>query len=157
VAFHFFTGASPVEVIGTKSRLVSYISLSAIFTAPINNVGVRFHLLCPMLLRAFAFYFVRSCYFRCACFAHAWFVLNLLPVRELPLSRLSIHRWFGQLLPLHLQSIGSPWPNSQIHLLLMIKVSSRWRLLLIKMLGPMRRIYQETQAIAEMPPITLPT
>jgi hypothetical protein len=82
---------SPVDVIGAESRLVRYFPLSAVFIAPINNAGVWSHLVYPVLFRAFAFCLVHRCYFHYACFARAWFVLNLLPIRELPMFCPCLH------------------------------------------------------------------
>jgi hypothetical protein len=61
-SFHFFTGVSPVDVIGVESGLVRYFFLSAIFTTPINNTGsgLIYSVMCFLELSLSALYVVAT-------------------------------------------------------------------------------------------------
>jgi hypothetical protein len=131
------TGVSLVDVIGTKSRLIYYVSLIVVFAVPINNTRARSYLLCHMLFRAFAFCLVRSCYFCCA------------PVRELRSFHPCLHRWLWKMRLWFPHSIGSIQKNNWMRLLLMSKLLSQQKLLLNKILSPMMRIPLETSAKIE--------
>jgi hypothetical protein len=122
------------------------LSLSVVFTASINGVGVRDHLLCPTLSRAFGFSSVLSCYFRSARPARVWFILSLLHAHELPSFHLGLHQWLRKM------SIGSPQLNSRKHLFLMSRLLSQRRFLLSKVLGLMERIHQTAPVIVKIPP-----
>jgi hypothetical protein len=91
----FFTIAFLADVTGVERRLVRYFWLSAVFTVPINSIGIRAHLLCPRFLGLLLS--ARGCY---PCRTHltrAWFVLSLLPAHELPLSHRGLRQWLRKI------------------------------------------------------------
>jgi hypothetical protein len=126
------------------------LSLNVVFTMSINSAGVRDHLLCPMLSRAFGFCSMLSYYFLSACPARVWFVLSLLHTHELASFHPGLYQWLRKM------SIASLQLNSRKHLLLMSSLSRR-RLLLSNVLGLTERIRLTAPMTAKTPPIVVDT
>jgi hypothetical protein len=104
----------------------------------------------PCFFRAFTFYSLLSCYFRCTLSARAWFVLSLMHAHKLLLFLQSLRWSLQKMLPKSLRSEKRLHMNSRKDLWLVNKRSSQRRLIQSKMLGLIDRINLKAPVTARL-------